>query len=755
MRSKRQKPQLPGAKGKKRLPSPIAKSRGKGTQTVNHQRRDQDKPFILPSLAETPAELAIVAALRRCGGNGVPPKALMREARLSSEKEYERAVESLLEKGEIRRAKDGWLSLRPQDRDVPAVMVSLSEHFAFAKLKNSDVELFIPGAGINGAFPGDEVLLWELKDSDRGPSAKVQKILKRGNTAVTGTVHLDPVGGRVTPDGPLRYDLRIASQDLNGAKEGDKVLVKPLLDGRGDWSGAIVEHIFGSGDSARVCADAIIRRLGIPYEFPEEVLLEAREISRMSITLEELESRLDLSEEPIFTIDSADAKDLDDAISVLRTAEGYSLGVHIADVSHYVKDGSAIDTEARLRGTSVYFADRVIPMLPEELSNGVCSLNAGEPKLCFSALMDFDEQGNMTDYLFKKTVIVSKVRGVYAEVNRLFDGSADESLREKYAPVWESLCAARELADILRRRGEQRGEMDLSSSETSFVLDENGVCVDLLPRVQGQAEQLIEQMMIAANIAAAKASLAARIPFLYRVHEPPKAERVAELSELLGKLSVPCLELAKGNPKTGDFAAVLERVKGGSLESLVNMRILRTMEKARYAEKELGHFGLALEEYSHFTSPIRRYPDTAIHRILSDLAQGDKPAALEKRYKDFAKEAAESSSACEVRAVTGERAAEDCYVAEYLRAHLGEEYVGVISGVTPKGLFVQLENNAEGFVSLTDFPDADFAFDGEISHRDLRSGRVLMVGQELAIIVAGVDVATGRVDFVPALEQKE
>ena len=408
-----------------------------------------------------------------------------------------------------------------------------------------------------------------------------------------------------------------------------------------------MKAVFGSGDVARVCADAIIERCGIPTEFPPEVLREAEAVGNMAVTQENVDSRLDLRDEPIFTIDSADAKDLDDAISVHKTIDGYTLGVHIADVSHYVKAGSALDKEAFRRGTSVYFADRVIPMLPEALSNGVCSLNAGTEKLTFSCLMDFDKDGHMTDYRFEKAVIVSKVRGVYKEVNQIFAGTASPELSEKYSPVAESLQGARELADILKANGRARGQMDLTSDETKFVLDENGVCIDVVPRTSGESEEMIEQLMIAANCAAAKAALQAEIPFLYRVHEKPQPDRVVELYELLDRLGIPCREIKRGNPSTKDFAAVLDRVKDGPRGPLVNQRILRTMEKARYYHRELGHFGLALGEYSHFTVPHPPVPghlhpphfkrpggrcqQAGIDQTLQDLRPGERRGILEKR----------------------------------------------------------------------------------------------------------------------------
>ena len=704
--------------------------------------------YYLPSAASTPEEIVIVAALKRCGGDGVPSKSLQREAGIRDKDAFYQALHSLEEKGEVKVDKDHWARLVPPAKEVEAVIVSLSERFGFAKPKTGE-DIFIPGRDLNGAFVGDTVVLTDLRRQEKGPSGRVKRVVERSSKKITGTMRMEGPVARVTPDGPVRYDLEVPADKTGGAKDGDKVLITPRQDGRGDWRQAEVAYVFGTGDRARICADAIIERCGIPTQFPEEVMAQAEQISKLTVTQADIDERLDLRDEPIFTIDSADAKDLDDAVSARRTADGYTLGVHIADVSHYVKAGTPIDQEAFLRGTSVYFADRVIPMLPEALSNGVCSLNAGTEKLTFSALMDFDPEGNLTDYRFEKTVINSKVRGVYSEVNEIFHGTASQEILDKYAPVRESLDTAKELADILGANGRARGQMDLTSDETKFILDEDGVCVDIQPRTQGVSEEMIEQLMIAANVAAAKASLDADIPFLYRVHEQPSPDRLIELCDLLDRLTVPCKELKKGEPKAKEFAAVLARVKGTGKESLVNQRILRTMDKARYDHRELGHFGLALGEYSHFTSPIRRYPDTSIHRILSDLVSGVDKSELKKRYSTFAQESAIESSKNEVRAVNGERDAEDCYTAEYMRQHLGEHHMGVINGVTPKGIFVKLANNAEGFVSLNDFEGCDFEFDGEICHRDHRSGRVLMMGQEIGIIIAGADVATGRIDFMP------
>ena len=486
--------------------------------------------------------------------------------------------------------------------------------------------------------------------------------------------------------------------------------------------------------------------------FPTEALQHAENVGSAPIPAEEYEKRLDLRGEAIFTIDSADAKDLDDAISVMRTAEGYALGVHIADVSHYVREDTPVDREALVRGTSVYFADRVVPMLPEVLSNGACSLNAGTDKLAFSALVQLDSDGKITGYDFKKTIINSKVRGVYKEVNTILDGTATPEILEKYAPVMESLRTAKELADILKENSSARGTMDFDSGESRFVLDENGVCIDIMPRVSGEAEQLIEQMMITANIAAAKFSLDHKLPFLYRVHGTPDPKRVEELIKLLKLVGVPCREIEKPKPETQDFAAILDRVRGLPTEQLVSQRLLRTMEKARYATEETGHFGLALADYSHFTSPIRRYPDTSIHRILSAFAGGMPAEEVRRRYGAFVETAARESSQNEVRALMAERDAEDCYMAEYMSQHIGEHFEGTVSGVTQRGVFVRLENSVEGFVSLESFTGEEFVFDGLITHRSAK--RELTIGSALPIIVASAYVATGKVDFLPDLEKE-
>ncbi len=664
--------------------------------------------------------------------------------------EFNNAVSYLEKRGQIiiNRKKVG---LPETMGYLPATIVGQGRGFSFAKPDSEAIEdVFIHEKYLKGAMPGDTVMLKNITAGAKGFSGEVDKILEKGTRIVTGTVERSKLkAGRayIMPDSLYSCHLRIVKGGELKSRDGDKVKAALYYDQKEKRVYARVIKIYGRGDSAKVCADAIIDDYGIPVRFPVPVKHEAAMKAAQPITQAELEKRLDLTDEPIFTIDGADAKDLDDAVSVKKLEKGWELGVHIADVSHYVTNGSRLDEEARLRGTSVYFADRVIPMLPVEISNGCCSLNAGTKKLTFSCIMKLNEKAELVDYRFEKSVIVSKVRGVYSEVNAILDGSADDMLKEKYSAVYDSIFAARELADILKAKAKRRGELGIETTELRFVLDEQGVCVGVSERERGEAEELIEQFMIMANGAAAVYAKSVGIPFVYRVHEAPDEEKLYALSELAAACGFQTRRLKEGVRQT-DLASLIEKAKETKYSGLISAQVLRTMAKARYDPRPLGHFGLSLEDYCHFTSPIRRYPDTSVHRILSELVSGVPVDKIKSRYEEFAAESAKLSSDFEIRAVRAERDAEKCYAAEYMRAHLGEIYPGVVSGVTNKGIFVMIPNGIEGFVDLSALDGTEFIFDGKTTTTDTRSGQSYCIGDEVTIEAAAANVALGEIDFI-------
>ena len=536
-----------------------------------------------------------------------------------------------------------------------------------------------------------------------------------------------------------------------GAKDGDKVAVEILQRGTRQEDHRVgVTMRFGSADEAKRCAKALLYAQDIRARFPEEVREEAKKLEDAAVSEADTKGRLDLRSLPIFTIDSASTKDIDDAISLTRTPEGgFELGVHIADVSHYVRPGTETDNEAFRRATSVYYADQVVPMLPKALSNGICSLNEGELRLAFSCLMRLDNNGELTDYRFVKSVIRSRVKGVYSEINALLAGSTDPELQAKYAEVSEQLPAMKELYGHRARLRRERGCMDIESGEVKLILDEEGRCIDVQKRTSGESEAMIEEFMLLANQCAAHFARVKQIPFVYRVHEEPNAEKLERLHALLTACGIND-HFAKDVPAPKELSAILEGVRGTAYEQIINTGMLRCMSKAQYEAKPKGHYGLVLKDYAHFTSPIRRYPDLAIHRILTDLLSGTDKETMTLRYTDFAEQAAKQSSEREVIAMQIERKAEDCYKAEYARRHLGESYEGSISGVTQRGLFVEMDNGVEGFVPASSLTAAGTLLTEGVRLSDPVSGKNWNLGDRMMITIVRADVNLGKVDFEPA-----
>ena len=635
------------------------------------------------------------------------------------------------------------------DKALLCKVVKLGKNFAFVMLEDGTSDIFIPGRFTKGAMPGDEVLVEKfehprMEGSDEGT---ILAVLTEKNDLV-GTVRRVEGRLRFVPDDCPAITMPLARDCEGGAKDGDKVAVEILNRGNRQEDHRVgVAMRFGSSDEAKRCAKALLYAKDIRTRFPDKVRDEAKKFEGAEVSEKDCEGRMDLRALPIFTIDSAETKDIDDAVSLTRTSDGgFELGVHIADVSNYVKPGTELDNEAFSRATSVYYADQVVPMLPKALSNGICSLNENELRLAFSCLMRLDKDGNLTDYRFVKSVIRSRVKGVYAEINALLAGTADAEIKAKYADVIDQLPAMKELYGHRARLRKERGCMDIESGEVKLILDENGRCIDVKKRTSGESESMIEEFMLLANQCAAHFARVKQIPFVYRVHEEPNAEKLERLHALLQACGIND-HFAKEVPTPKELSAILEGVRGTPYEQIINTGMLRCMSKALYEEKPKGHYGLVLKDYAHFTSPIRRYPDLAIHRIMTDLLKGTEKETMILRYTDFAERASKQSSEREVVAMQIERKAEDCYKAEYARRHLGECYEGTISGVTQRGLFIELDNGVEGFVPASSLTPSGTSLTEGVRLTDPASGKSWSLGDKMMITIVRADVNLGKIDF--------
>jgi len=635
------------------------------------------------------------------------------------------------------------------DKALLCKVVKLGKNFAFVMLEDGTSDIFIPGRFTKGAMPGDDVLVEKfehprVEGSDEGA---ILAILTEKNDLV-GTVRRVEGRLRFVPDDCPAITMPLARDCEGGAKDGDKVAVEILNRGNRQEDHRVgVAMRFGSSDEAKRCAKALLYAKDIRTRFPDKVRDEAKKFEGAEVSEKDCEGRMDLRTLPIFTIDSAETKDIDDAVSLTRTSDGgFELGVHIADVSNYVKPGTELDNEAFSRATSVYYADQVVPMLPKALSNGICSLNENELRLAFSCLMRLDKEGNLTDYRFVKSIIRSRVKGVYSEINALLAGTADAEIKAKYADVIDQLPAMKELYGHRARLRKERGCMDIESGEVKLILDENGRCIDVKKRTSGESESMIEEFMLLANQCAAHFARVKQIPFVYRVHEEPNAEKLERLHTLLQACGIND-HFAKDVPAPKELSAILEGVRGTPYEQIINTGMLRCMSKALYEEKPKGHYGLVLKDYAHFTSPIRRYPDLAIHRIMTDMLKGTEKETMILRYTDFAERASKQSSEREVIAMQIERKAEDCYKAEYARRHLGECYEGTISGVTQRGLFIELDNGVEGFVPASSLTPSGTSLTEGVRLTDPASGKTWSLGDKMMITIVRADVNLGKIDF--------
>jgi len=659
-------------------------------------------------------------------------------------------LDALLRDNIVYRSK-GLLKLKGVKYFFEGTVVKVAKSHGFIRNDKTEEDLFVRGRDLLGTVPGDRVLakIIEFKDEDHNSdTAEIILVREETDGILTGTV-VDINGKlKLRPDSFVAEPLTIMRWNGNKIKDGDKV--RFAINTRADHHSDItvdIESVYGSSGFAKVSVDAYIDEKAISTEFPNEVIDQAMAIEKAGIKAKEISEREDLRDLPIFTIDGADTKDIDDAISISKTESGFSLGVHIADVSYYVKKGSPLDMEAYNRGTSIYIADRVIPMLPKQLSNGICSLNPNVDRLAFSCLMNLDKNGIITDFRFVKTVIRSRVQGVYTEVNKILAGDTDDGIKTKYSEVIDQIPVMNELYEILKDNRIKRGAPDIDSKESKIICDENGICCDIKERERGISEGIIEEFMLCANNCAAKLAMDKAFPFVYRVHESPDPDKLINLQQTLVNLG----EDPKGiNEKStaADLAAVLRRTRESERAAVVSNLVLRSMMKAKYSEEPLGHFGLVMKEYSHFTSPIRRYADFSIHRILSDYAGGLNEEKLTKKYGKFARTAANRASNTELTAVSAERDCEKFYMAEYMRNHIGEEFDGYISGVLDSGFFVELPNTVEGKVDVFSLPVGEYETRDNISLVEIMSNTVYMMGDKVRVKCVKADVSSGLIDFI-------
>ena len=628
------------------------------------------------------------------------------------------------------------------------VFSSTKSGFGFVRLGEGETDIFIPERKTHGALDGDrvEVIYHEYTDSEgiSRTDGRVTKIIEYGRRSVIGTVDEEIYRhGRRTyrayvliPDDP-RLVITPAITDTMGAEMGDKVeaLLNRHAHAEADCT---VVRIFGHTESREANYEAILAEVGIECDFSEEVLTMAAESANAPMPSDRVRS----DNEYIMTIDGAGAKDLDDAVSVKKTDFGYTLGVHIADVSHYVKEKSALERCATSRGTSVYFVDKVVPMLPPILSNGACSLNSGEEKLTLSAVIDISRDGEIINTEIYESAITSSLRGVYSEVNAVFDGSADSSLLKKYNDALPHLKVMRELYEILAKRRRGAGYIDFDSPEAELILGENGEVVDIAKRERGVSERIIEQLMLIANEAVATLLYERGIPCVYRVHDEPPKEKLDEFINYAHTLGFDTSVISKREVSGKAFASLLSEAERRDMLEVVSYPMLRAMSKAEYCAERRAHFGLGLECYCHFTSPIRRLSDLATHRIIKQVLLGGKKATS---YTSYARRMAAAATEAERRAEEAERRIEDLYKALYMAEHLGDTYTAFISGVSRFGIFCRLDNTCEGLVPLSELPGV-FTFDEKTL--TLRSKDISFhLMDRIEVCLEEVDIIRGKLRF--------
>lgn len=668
--------------------------------------------------------------------------------------EFRKVLDALLREGKVQVTAKGKY-IKPDERLLTGTFIGNAKGFGFVEIEGREEDLYVPESMVNNAFHLDRVQV-ELLPGKRGKrqEAAVRKVLEHGARQIVGTYEQSASFGFVIPDdGKIGTDIFVPKERSKGAVDGHKVVVELTSygDERHKPEGKIVE-ILGHIHDPGVDILSIIRGYDLPEAFGEKVMNQAERIPD-TVSEADMAGRTDLRDVQMVTIDGEDAKDLDDAVSLSKEGEWYHLGVHIADVSNYVQENSALDWEALERGTSVYLVDRVIPMLPHRLSNGICSLNQGVDRLALSCLMTIDTKGNVTDYQIVESVIRVDRRMSYTSVKKILEDHDEQECREYEAlvPMFEQMA---ELAAVLRQKRHKRGSIDFDFPETKILLDPEGHPVDIRPYERNVATKIIEDFMLIANETVAQHFFWLEIPFVYRTHDNPDPEKIMKLSTFLHNFGY-YIKTSREEVHPKEIQKLLDKMEGTPEEALISRLTLRSMKQAKYTVECSGHFGLACQYYCHFTSPIRRYPDLQIHRIIKEQLRGRLSEKRQEHYQEKLPAVAERSSKMERRADEAERETEKLKKAEYMEAHIGEIFEGVISGITSWGVYVELPNTVEGMIHVSKLPGDYFYYDEnayEMVGQD--TGRKYRLGESLKVCVDGVERMTRSIDFSIPVEER-
>lgn len=671
-------------------------------------------------------------------------------------KDFREVLDALAMEGKISIDLKGKIKPLPADVKVGRYMAT-QRGFGFVRVENEEDDIFIPGVHTKGALDGDTVQVLVKKEGGEGKrrEGQVLNILERGNSIIVGTYTRSRNFGFVTPDNQkFTKDIYVAKAESKGAVTGHKVVVEitDFGDEQRKPEGRILE-ILGHVNDPGVDILSVIKAYGLPEEYPDEVMKQIEDIPD-EVEESQKAGRADFRDLQTVTIDGEDAKDLDDAITLSKEGNIYHLGVHIADVSQYVTEGSPLDKEALKRGTSIYLVDRVIPMIPHKLSNGICSLNQGVDRLALSCMMDINEKGEIVKHKICESVINVTRRMSYTSVHKIIE-EKDEQERKEYEELIPMFELMYELAEILQAKREKRGSIDFDFPEAKIILDEKGKPIDVKEYERTQANRIIEEFMLAANQTVAEEYFWSELPFVYRTHETPDMEKIQNLALFIENFGY-TLKIKEDEIHPKEIQKLMRAIAGKPEEGLIGRLALRSMKQARYTTDCEGHFGLAMKYYCHFTSPIRRYPDLQIHRIIKENLHGGMKEKRIEHYQKILPEVTEQTSALERRADDAEREVEKMKKAEYMEQFVGKDFEGTISGLTTWGMYVELPNTIEGMIRVADIPGDYYYYDEDL-HRMVgeNTGKVYKMGEPLRIIVAGVDKLTRTIDFVLYQEDEE